>query len=144
MHAIALLTDRPPAELTLRRIIAQCRGAENPRGRRRPDIATADRQTQKENALIGLHWNYINFTGDYSWRQNKCVENGVFRPLGISQLLNLSVLYFPFGQAAPGTTSICSPVSTQYYPLVGVFPDCVGTILGYMLLPVDGGWTAAG
>ena len=28
-----------------------------------------------------VHWNHINLTGDYSWRQNKRVEKGVFRPL---------------------------------------------------------------
>jgi hypothetical protein len=58
-----LLTGRPPAELTLRRKIAQCRGAENPRGRAL-DFATAparycytERQTQQENAVIGVHYN---------------------------------------------------------------------------------------
>lgn len=28
-----------------------------------------------------VHWNHINLTGDYSWRQNKRVEKGRFRPL---------------------------------------------------------------
>lgn len=28
-----------------------------------------------------VHWNHINLTGDYSWRQNKRVEKGGFRPL---------------------------------------------------------------
>jgi TnpA family transposase len=28
-----------------------------------------------------IHWNHINLTGDYTWRQNKRVENGGFRPL---------------------------------------------------------------
>ena len=27
-----------------------------------------------------VHWNHINLTGDYSWRQNKRVEKGGFRP----------------------------------------------------------------
>ena len=38
--------------------------------------------------LVGLlkhvapvHWNHINLTGDYSWRQNKRVEKGGFRAL---------------------------------------------------------------
>src|SRR5262249_52853413 len=28
-----------------------------------------------------VHWYHINLTGDYSWRQNKRVEKGGFRPL---------------------------------------------------------------
>ena len=28
-----------------------------------------------------IHWNHINLTGDYSWRQNRRVEKGGFRPL---------------------------------------------------------------
>jgi TnpA family transposase len=28
-----------------------------------------------------IHWNHINLTGDYTWRQNKRVEKGGFRPL---------------------------------------------------------------
>ena len=28
-----------------------------------------------------IHWNHINLTGDYTWRQNKRVEQGGFRPL---------------------------------------------------------------
>ena len=28
-----------------------------------------------------VHWHHINLTGDYSWRQNKRVERGGFRPL---------------------------------------------------------------
>ncbi len=31
--------------------------------------------------LAPVHWNHINLTGDYSWRQNKRVEKGRFRPL---------------------------------------------------------------
>jgi len=31
-----------------------------------------------------VHCNHINLTGDYSWRQNKHVEKGGFRPLRIS------------------------------------------------------------
>jgi Tn3 transposase DDE domain len=31
-----------------------------------------------------VHWNHINLTGDYSWRQNKRVEKGGFRPLRVS------------------------------------------------------------
>jgi Tn3 transposase DDE domain len=30
-----------------------------------------------------VHWNHINLTGDYSWRQNKRLEKGGFRPLMI-------------------------------------------------------------
>jgi TnpA family transposase len=30
-----------------------------------------------------VHWNHINLTGDYYWRQNKSVEKGGFRPLRI-------------------------------------------------------------
>src|ERR1017187_1751521 len=39
------------------------------------------------NALLQhiapVHWNHINLTGDYSWRQNKRVEKGGLRPLRI-------------------------------------------------------------
>jgi hypothetical protein len=28
-----------------------------------------------------VHWNHINLTGNYSWRQNKRVEKGRLRPL---------------------------------------------------------------
>ena len=28
-----------------------------------------------------VHWNHINLTGDYTWRQNKRVEKGGFRSL---------------------------------------------------------------
>ncbi len=28
-----------------------------------------------------VHWNRIGLTGDYSWRQNRRVEKGDFRPL---------------------------------------------------------------
>ena len=31
--------------------------------------------------IAPVHWNHINLTGDYSWRQNKRVEKGRFRPL---------------------------------------------------------------
>jgi TnpA family transposase len=31
-----------------------------------------------------VHWNYIDLTGDYSWRQNKRLEKGGFWPLRIS------------------------------------------------------------
>jgi len=31
-----------------------------------------------------VHWNHINLSGDYSWRQNKRVEKGGFRPLRTS------------------------------------------------------------
>jgi TnpA family transposase len=30
--------------------------------------------------LAPVHWNHINLTGDYYWRQNKRVEKGGFRP----------------------------------------------------------------
>ena len=33
--------------------------------------------------LAPVHWNHINLTGDYYWRQNKRVEKGGFRPLRI-------------------------------------------------------------
>jgi hypothetical protein len=40
-----------------------------------------------DNALLQhiapVHWNHINLTGDYSWRQNKRVEKGGLRPLRI-------------------------------------------------------------
>jgi hypothetical protein len=26
-----------------------------------------------------IHWNHINLTGDYNWRQNRLVQNGKFR-----------------------------------------------------------------
>ena len=28
-----------------------------------------------------VHWNHINLTGDYSWRQSKRVEKGGLQPL---------------------------------------------------------------
>lgn len=28
-----------------------------------------------------VHWNHINLTGDYIWRQNRRVEKGGFRPM---------------------------------------------------------------
>lgn len=28
-----------------------------------------------------IHWNHINLTGDYNWRQNRLVQNGKFRPM---------------------------------------------------------------
>ena len=31
--------------------------------------------------IAPVHWNHINLTGEYSWRQNKRVEKGRFRPL---------------------------------------------------------------
>jgi hypothetical protein len=31
--------------------------------------------------IAPVHWNHINLTGDYSWRQNKRVEKGNLRPL---------------------------------------------------------------
>jgi hypothetical protein len=34
--------------------------------------------------LAPVHWNHINLTGDYSWRQNKHVEKSGFPPLRIS------------------------------------------------------------
>jgi predicted acylesterase/phospholipase RssA len=34
--------------------------------------------------VVPVHSNHINLTGDYSWRKNKRVEKGGFRPLRIS------------------------------------------------------------
>ena len=31
--------------------------------------------------IAPVHWNHINLTGDYSWRQNRRVEKGALRPL---------------------------------------------------------------
>jgi len=28
-----------------------------------------------------IHWNHINLTGDYAWKQHRRVEKGGFRPL---------------------------------------------------------------
>jgi hypothetical protein len=40
-----------------------------------------------------IHWNHINLTGDYTWRQNKRVERGDFRPLRLAdKSARLSVL----------------------------------------------------
>ena len=50
----------------------------------------------------------INFTGDYSWRQNKRVERGGFPPIRTSS--ELSVLYFPVRQ----TTPCSSPENRQH------------------------------
>ncbi len=43
-------------------------------------------ETRREHArdlqaAFGYRWNHINLTGDYTWRQNKRVEKGGFRPL---------------------------------------------------------------
>jgi TnpA family transposase len=35
--------------------------------------------------IAPVHWNHINLTGDYSWRQNKHVEKGGLRPLRVSR-----------------------------------------------------------
>jgi hypothetical protein len=35
--------------------------------------------------IAPVHWNHINLTGDYSWRQNKRVEKGGLRPLRVSR-----------------------------------------------------------
>jgi NodT family efflux transporter outer membrane factor (OMF) lipoprotein len=59
-HAIAVLTGRPPAELTLspapmtNRIPVVPPGLPSTLLQRRPDIAAAERQMQEENALIGV------------------------------------------------------------------------------------------
>ena len=59
-HAIAVLTGRPPAELTLspapmtNRIPVVPPGLPSTLLQRRPDIAAAERQMQQENALIGV------------------------------------------------------------------------------------------
>lgn len=59
-HAIAVLTGRPPAELTLAPAPLATRVPVPPPGlpstllERRPDIAAAERQMQQENALIGV------------------------------------------------------------------------------------------
>jgi hypothetical protein len=43
----------------------------------------------RERALLQhiapVHWNHINLTGDYSWRQNKRVEKGGFLRLRIAK-----------------------------------------------------------
>jgi NodT family efflux transporter outer membrane factor (OMF) lipoprotein len=60
-HALALLTGRPPAELTLRPKLLDARVPTIPLAlpstllQRRPDIAAAERQMQQENALIGVN-----------------------------------------------------------------------------------------
>jgi len=59
-HAIAVLTGRPPADLTLspapmtNRIPVAPPGLPSTLLQRRPDIAAAERQMQEENALIGV------------------------------------------------------------------------------------------
>lgn len=59
-HAIAVLTGRPPADLTLAPAPLAARVPVVPPGlpstllERRPDIAAAERQMQEENALIGV------------------------------------------------------------------------------------------
>jgi NodT family efflux transporter outer membrane factor (OMF) lipoprotein len=59
-HAIAVLTGRPPAELTIRPAPLASKVPVVPPGlpstllERRPDIAAAERQMQEENALIGV------------------------------------------------------------------------------------------
>ena len=49
--------------------------------------------------LAPVHWDHINLTGDYSWRQNKRVEKGGFRPMRPTR--KSSVLYIPFRQTTP-------------------------------------------
>lgn len=34
--------------------------------------------------IAPIHWHHINLTGDYTWRQNKRVEKGGFRPLRLT------------------------------------------------------------
>lgn len=36
--------------------------------------------------LAPVHWDHITLTGDYSWRENKRVERGGFRPLRPARL----------------------------------------------------------
>jgi hypothetical protein len=36
--------------------------------------------------LAPVHWDHINLTGDHSWRENKRVERGGFRPLRPARL----------------------------------------------------------
>ncbi len=48
-------------------------------------------------------WNHINRIGNYSWRQNKRVEERGLRPLRMPRGLN--VLYFPFRQATSSRTT---------------------------------------
>jgi hypothetical protein len=51
-----------------------------------PPVETLQKQSLRlDNALLQhiapVHWNHLNLTGDYSWRQNKRVEKGGLRPL---------------------------------------------------------------
>ncbi len=48
--------------------------------------------------IAPVHWNHINLTGDYSWRQNKRVEKDASGP---SECPRLNVLYFPYRQTTP-------------------------------------------
>ena len=49
-------------------------------GHSRAPHATDDKELGGSE-LKPLGWEHINLTGDYSWRQNKQVEPGAFRPL---------------------------------------------------------------
>ena len=49
--------------------------------------------------LTPLGWEHINLTGDYSWRQNKQVEQGDFRPL--PPLNRPWCTIFPFREVTP-------------------------------------------
>jgi NodT family efflux transporter outer membrane factor (OMF) lipoprotein len=76
-HAIALLTGRPPAELTLRAKPLDVQLPNIPVAvpstllQRRPDIAAAERQMQQQNALIGVNvaafYPDINLTAAFSY-----------------------------------------------------------------------------
>ena len=47
---------------------------------RRSEFSTGDKELGSSE-LTPLGWEHINLPGDYSWRQNKQVEPGDFRPL---------------------------------------------------------------
>ena len=46
----------------------------------RSEFSTGDKELGCPH-LSPLGWEHINLTGDYSWRQNKQVEQGDVRPL---------------------------------------------------------------
>ena len=44
--------------------------------------------------IAPVHWNHINLTGDYSWRQNKRVEKGGLRAAQVAEGLAYFILRF--------------------------------------------------
>ncbi|WP_345774175.1 tyrosine-type recombinase/integrase, partial [Klebsiella pneumoniae] len=44
-------------------------------------VAVALETAMRQGEILNLHWEHINLTGDYVWRQSRRLEDGKFRPL---------------------------------------------------------------